>query len=83
MLLQMASSDICSEKKKKTIELPLVSKTIQVRRTRHAGNSWKSKDELISDVFLWTPIHGRASVVWSENNKINLKFPATSLIMTK
>ena len=36
------------------------TKTIQVRRTRYAGLCWRSKDELISDVFLWTPSHGRA-----------------------
>ena len=35
--------------------LPPIMKTIQVRRTRHAGNCWRSKDELISDVLLWTP----------------------------
>ena len=35
--------------------LPPIKKTIQVRRTRHAGHCWRSKDELISDVFLWTP----------------------------
>ena len=40
--------------------LPLITKTIQVRRTRHAGHSWRSKDEFISDVLLWTPLHGRA-----------------------
>ena len=34
--------------------------TIQVRRTRHAGHCWRSKDELISDVLLWTPTYGRA-----------------------
>ncbi len=31
-----------------------------VRRTRHAGHCWRSKDELISDVILWTPTYGRA-----------------------
>ena len=36
------------------------TKTIQVRRTRHAGHSWRSRDELIRDVLLWTPTHGRA-----------------------
>ena len=36
--------------------LPLIMKTIQARRTRHAGHSWRSKDELISDVLLWTPL---------------------------
>ena len=39
--------------------LPLITKTIQVRRTRHAGHSRKSRDELISDVLLWTPTYGR------------------------
>ena len=32
----------------------------QVRRTRHAGHCWRSRDELISDALLWTPTHGRA-----------------------
>ena len=39
--------------------LPPITKTIQVRRTRHAGHCWRSKDELISDVLLWTPTYGR------------------------
>ena len=39
--------------------LPSITKTIQVRRTRHAGHCWRSKDELISDVLLWTPAYGR------------------------
>ena len=40
--------------------LPPVTKTIQARRTRHAGHCWRSRDELIRDVLLWTPTHGRA-----------------------
>ena len=40
--------------------LPPITKTIQVRWTRHAGHYWRSRDELISDVLLWTPAHGRA-----------------------
>ena len=40
--------------------LPPITKTIQVRRTRHAGHCWRSRDELISDVLLWTPPHGSA-----------------------
>ena len=40
--------------------LPPIMKTIQVRRTRHAGLCWRSRDELISDVLLWTPTYGRA-----------------------
>ena len=38
---------------------PPITKTIKVRRTRHAGHC-RSKDELISDVLLWTPSHGLA-----------------------
>ena len=37
-----------------------ITKTIQVRRTRHAGHCWRSRDELTSDVLLWTPTYGRA-----------------------
>ena len=40
--------------------LPPITKTIQVRRTRHVGHCWRSRDELISDVLLWTPSYGRA-----------------------
>ena len=39
--------------------LPPITKTIQVRRTRHAGHCWRSRDEFISDVLLWTPTYGR------------------------
>ena len=35
-------------------------KTIKVRQTRHVGHYWRSRDELISDVLLLTPSHGRA-----------------------
>ena len=35
--------------------LPPITKTIQVRRTRHAGHCWRSRD-----VLLWTPTYGRA-----------------------
>ena len=40
--------------------LPPITKTIQVRRTRHAGHCWRSRDELIRDELLWTPTHGCA-----------------------
>ena len=40
--------------------LPPITKAIQVRRTRHAGHCWRSKDELISDVLLWTPACSQA-----------------------
>ena len=44
--------------------LPPITKTIQVRRTRHAEHCWRSRDELKSDVLLWTPTYGRAKVGW-------------------
>ena len=40
--------------------LPPITKTIQVRRARHAGHCWRSKDELVSDVLLWAPTYGQA-----------------------
>ena len=40
--------------------LPPITKTIQLRRTRHAGHCWRSRGEKISDVLLWTPIYDRA-----------------------
>ena len=33
---------------------------LHIRRTRHAGHCWRSRDELISDVLLWTLTYGRA-----------------------
>ena len=47
--------------------LPPITKTIQVRQTRHAGHCWRSRDELISDILLWTLTHGWAKAgrpVW-------------------
>ena len=41
---------------------PPITKTIQVRRARHAGHCWRNRDELISDVLLWTHTYGRAKV---------------------
>ena len=40
--------------------LPPITKTIKVRRARHAGHCWRSKDELISDVLLCTPAYGQS-----------------------
>ena len=37
-----------------------ITKTIKVWRIRHVGHYWKSKDELISVILQWTPLHGRA-----------------------
>ena len=41
-----------------------ITKTIQLRRARHAGLCWRSKDELINDVLLWNPTYGRAKAGW-------------------
>ena len=40
--------------------LPPITKTIQARRTRHVGHCWRSKDEIVSDVLLWTPAYGQS-----------------------
>ena len=40
--------------------LPPITKTIKVR---HARQCWRTRDELISDVLLWTPSHGREKAV--------------------
>ena len=42
--------------------LPPITETIQVRRTRHAGHCWRSKNELISNILQCTPSHRRANV---------------------
>ena len=43
---------------------PAIMKTIQVRRTRHVGHCWRSKDELISNILQWTSLHGQAKAGW-------------------
>ena len=40
--------------------IPPITITIKVRQTRYAGHCWRSRDELISDVLLYTPSHGQA-----------------------
>ena len=44
--------------------LPPITKTIQVRWTKHAGHCWRSKDKLISDVLLCSPTNGQAKAGW-------------------
>ena len=43
-------------------QLPPIRKTIKVRRTRRVGHCWRIRDELISDIFLWTPSYGRTYI---------------------
>ena len=40
--------------------LLLVTISMQIRRTRHAGHCWRSRVELLSDVLQWTSSQGRA-----------------------
>ena len=47
-----------------------ITKSIKVRQTRYAGHSWRSKDELISDILLWTLSHGRAKAGWPDGTYI-------------
>ena len=44
--------------------IPPITKTIQIRWTRHMGHYWRSKDKLISNVLLWTLSHGWAKIGW-------------------
>ena len=50
--------------------LPPITKTLKVRRTRHAGHSWRSRDELIRDVLQYTPSYGRAKAGRSAQTSI-------------
>ena len=51
--------------------LPPITKTIQARRTRHAGHCWRSKDEIVSDVLLWTHAYGQ-SKAWTYYSAISI-----------
>ena len=42
--------------------LPPIMKITKINRTINAGHSWRSRDELINDLLLWTPSYGRAKV---------------------
>ena len=42
--------------------IPKLSDVIKERRTRFAGHCWRSKNELASDLLLWTPKHGFSDV---------------------
>ena len=60
---------------------PPVTKTIQIRRTRHAGHSWRSRDELVSDVLQWTPSQGRAKAGRPARTYIRLLCADTGCIL--
>ena len=45
--------------------LPPTTKTTQVWRTLHAGHCWRKRDELISEILLWTLQHG-----WAKSGRL-------------
>ena len=49
--------------------LPSISKTIQIRRTRHVGHCWRSKNKFTSDVLLWTHFT-RTCKCWTTKKKL-------------
>ena len=42
--------------------LPRVSTIIRERRLRFSGHCWRSRNEVVSDLVLWEPKHGKRSV---------------------
>ena len=42
--------------------LPIISTTIRERRLRFDGHCWRSKNEVVGDLVLWEPKHGKGSV---------------------
>ena len=63
--------------------LPPITKTIQVRRTRHAGHCWRSRDELIRDVLLWIPTHGRAKAGWPARRRTFSSYVRIRVVVLK
>ena len=41
--------------------LPSITKTIQIRRTKHTAHCWRSRNVLLSDVLLGTPTYDRVN----------------------
>ena len=39
--------------------IPSITKTIKFKWTRHAGHNWRSRDEVIRDILLWTTSYGQ------------------------
>ena len=61
--------------------LPPITKTIQVRRARHAGHCWRSRDELIRDVLLWTLTHGRSKAGRPARTYIQQLYEDTDVVL--
>ena len=61
----------------KVSHLPPITITIQIRPTRHAGDCWRRRDELISGVLLWTPTYGQARAGWPARTYIQQLYEDT------
>ena len=61
--------------------LPPITKTIQIRRTRHTGHCWRSKVELISDILLLTTSHGQAKPGRPARTFINSSVPIQDIAL--
>ena len=48
---------------KTTTIQPLTSRHTNYQ-VRHGGRCWRSKDEFISDILLWTPTYGHTGIDW-------------------
>ena len=48
-----------------------IADTIRESRLRFAGHSWRSKEEIVSDVMLWRPTQGTTSVGRPSRTYIN------------
>ena len=59
------------------VYLPPISQAIQIRQEGHAGRCWRNKDELISNVHQWTPIHRHTTVGWPAKSYIHQLFADT------
>ena len=66
-ILEVAHLQNCSY----TATFPPISQTIQIRQTRHAGNCWRSKDELISKVLMWAPTNRHTNIGWPAKTYIH------------
>ena len=38
--------------------IPLLTRTLRIRRTRFLGHYYRNKEEIIKDIILWMPNHG-------------------------
>ena len=59
------------KKKNSSCRATYFSQNIQVRQTRNAGHCWRNKNELISNILLWTLTHRHTYAGWSTKTYIH------------